>query len=95
LPALLEIFFDQFDADYESYDLSDFGGAKGTASISFNQTELSLKIFANRWGCPTLVHSISGTDYRQLGIRRRSIISLSRDRTISNSCEMDPCTGRW
>jgi len=47
------------------------------------------------WGSPTLVHSTSGRKYGWLGFSRRSICLLSRDRTIWNSCTMDPCAGRW
>jgi len=48
LPALPEIACDQYDADYESDDLSDLGGAEGKAPISLKQTEFSLKQFAKR-----------------------------------------------
>jgi len=47
------------------------------------------------WGSPTLVHSTSGRKYRWLGFLRRSIGQLSRDRTVWNSSEMDPCAGGW
>jgi hypothetical protein len=50
LPPLPNISYDQYDADYGSDDLSDFGGAKGKAPISLKQTEFSLKQFAKRMG---------------------------------------------
>ena len=46
------------------------------------------------WGIPTLVPSTSGRKYGWLGFRKRSIGQLSRDRTVWNSFELDPCTGR-
>jgi len=50
LPPLPEISYDKLDADYESDDLSDLGGAEGKAPISLKQTEFSLKQFAKRMG---------------------------------------------
>jgi hypothetical protein len=52
LPPLPEISYDQYDADYESDDSSDLGGAEGKAPISLKQTEFSLKQFAKRMGQP-------------------------------------------
>ena len=52
LPPLPEISYDEFDADYESDDSSDLGGAEGKAPISLKQTEFSLKQFAKRMGQP-------------------------------------------
>jgi hypothetical protein len=52
LPPLPEISYDQYDADYESDDSSDLGGAEGEAPISLKQTEFSLKQFAKRMGQP-------------------------------------------
>jgi len=52
LPPLPEISYDEFDADAESDDSSDLGGAEGKASISLKQTEFSLKQFAKRLGQP-------------------------------------------
>jgi hypothetical protein len=49
---LPDISYDQYDADYESDDLSDLGGAEGKAPISLKQTEFSLKQFAKRMGQP-------------------------------------------
>jgi len=46
------------------------------------------------WGSSTLVHSTSGRRYGWLGLSRRSIGSVSWDRTVWNRCEMDPWTGR-
>jgi len=54
LPPLPEISYDQYDAEYESDDLSDLGGAEGKAPISLMQTEFSLKQFAKRMGQPKL-----------------------------------------
>ena len=52
LPPLPEISYDEFDADYESDDSSDLGGADGKAPISMKQTEFSFKQFAKRMGQP-------------------------------------------
>jgi hypothetical protein len=49
---LPEISYDEFDADYESDDSSDLGGAEGKAPTSLKQTEFSLKQFAKRMGQP-------------------------------------------
>jgi len=49
---LLGISYDQYDADHESDDSSDSGGAESKASISLKQTEFSLKQFAKRMGQP-------------------------------------------
>jgi len=95
LPPLPEIAYDELDADYESDDSSDLGGAEGKAPTCLKQTEFSLKQFAKGWGSPTIVHSTSGRKYGWLGFSRRSISPVSRDRTIINSREMDPCAGRW
>jgi hypothetical protein len=95
LPPLPEISYDEFDADYESDDSSDLGGAEGNALIILKQTEFSLKQFAKRMGSPTLLHSTSGRKYGWLGFSRRSNSLLSRDRTVLNSSEMDPRAGRW
>jgi hypothetical protein len=50
LPPLPEISYDEFDAEYESDDSSDLGGAEGKAPISLKQTEFSLKQFAKCMG---------------------------------------------
>jgi len=52
MPPLPEICYDEFDADAESDDSSDLGGAEGKAPISLKQTEFSLKQFAKRMGQP-------------------------------------------
>jgi len=52
LPPLPEISYDQYDAEYESDNLSALGGAEGKAPITFKQTEFSLKQFAKRMGQP-------------------------------------------
>ena len=52
MPPLPEISHDEFDADYESDDSSDLGGAECKAPISLKQTEFSLKQFAKRMGQP-------------------------------------------
>jgi len=52
LPPLPEIFYDQYDAEYESDDSSDLGWAEGNAPISLKQMESFLKQFANRMGQP-------------------------------------------
>ena len=52
LPPLPENSYDEFDADAESDDSSDLGGAEGKAPISLKQTEFSLKQFAKRMGQP-------------------------------------------
>jgi hypothetical protein len=50
LPPLPEISYDEFDADAESDDLSDLGGAEGKAPTSLRPTEFSLTEFAKRMG---------------------------------------------
>ena len=52
LPPLPEIRYDEYDAEYASDDLSDWGGANGKAPISLKQMEFSLKQFAKRMGQP-------------------------------------------
>jgi len=49
---LPEISYGKFDADYESDDSSELGGAEGKAPTSLKQTEFSLKQFAKRMGQP-------------------------------------------
>ena len=50
LAPLADISYDEFDADAESDDSSDLGGAEGKALISLKQTEFSLKQFTKRMG---------------------------------------------
>jgi len=52
LPPLPEIFYDEYDADYESDNSSNLGGAKDQAPMSSKQMEFSLKQFAKRMGQP-------------------------------------------
>ena len=52
LPPLPGISYDEFNADAESDDSSDLGGAEGKAPISLKQTQFSLKQFAKRMGQP-------------------------------------------
>ena len=52
LPPLPEISYGKYDADYESNDSSDLGGAEAKTPISLKQTEFSLKQFAQRMGQP-------------------------------------------
>jgi len=52
LPLLPNLSHDEFDADSESNNSLNLGGAKGTAPISLNHMELSLKQYANRMGQP-------------------------------------------
>jgi len=52
LPPLPEIYYDQYDPDYESDDPSDLGSTEGKAPISLMQTEFTLKQFAKRMGQP-------------------------------------------
>jgi hypothetical protein len=52
LPGLPGISFHQYDADCESDDSSDLGGADDKAPIRLKQTEFSLKQFANRMRKP-------------------------------------------
>ena len=52
LPPLHEIPYDEYDADCESDDLSDLGGAEGKAPIHLKQMESSLKQFAKGMGQP-------------------------------------------
>ena len=54
LPPLPEISYDRYNADNESDNLSDLGGAKGKAPISLKQIEFSLKQFAKRMGQPNI-----------------------------------------
>jgi len=55
-----------------------------------HDTKLKTKLWCN----PTLVLLTSARKYGWLCIWRRSISPLSGDRTICNSGEIDPCTGR-
>ena len=55
LPPLPEIAHDEFDADAESDDLLDLGGAEGKAPMCLKQTEFSLKQFGKRIGQPNFV----------------------------------------
>ena len=50
LPPLLELSYDEYDADDESDDPSDLGGAEGKPPVGLKQTEFSLKQFAKRMG---------------------------------------------
>ena len=50
LPPLPEIFYDKYNADYESDDSSDLGGAEGKSPISLKRTEFSLKQLPKRMG---------------------------------------------
>jgi hypothetical protein len=50
LPPLPDISYHKYDADDESDDLSDLGGAEGKPPVSLKQTEFSLKQFAKRMG---------------------------------------------
>ena len=52
LPPLPVISYDQSDADYESDNSSDLGGAEGKAPISLKQTEFSLKQLGKWMGQP-------------------------------------------
>ena len=52
LSPLPDIYYDQYDPDYESDDSSDLGGTEGKAPISLKQTEFTLKQFAKRMGQP-------------------------------------------
>ena len=52
LPPLPEISYDKFDADAESDDSLDLGGAEGKATSSLMQSEFSLKLSAKRMGQP-------------------------------------------
>jgi len=47
---LREIPYDDYDADDESDDSSDLGGAEGIPPVNLKQTEFSLKQFAKRMG---------------------------------------------
>jgi len=50
LPPLLDLSYDDYDADDESNDSSHLGGAEGKLPISLEQTEFSLRQFAKRMG---------------------------------------------
>jgi len=50
LPPLLEMSYNDYDADDESDDSSDLGGAPGKPPVSLKQTEFFLKQFAKRMG---------------------------------------------
>jgi hypothetical protein len=52
LPPLPGISYDEFNADAESDNSLDFGGAEGKAPISLKQMEFSFKQFAKRMGQP-------------------------------------------
>jgi hypothetical protein len=48
LPPLREISYEEYDADDQSDDSSDLGGAEGKPPVSLKQTEFSLKHSAKR-----------------------------------------------
>ena len=50
LPQLPKLSYDEYDADEESDNSSDLGGADGKPSNTLRQTEFSLKQFAKRMG---------------------------------------------
>jgi len=50
LPPLPEMSYDDYDADDESNNLSDLGGAEGKPPVNLKQTEFSLKKFVKRMG---------------------------------------------
>ena len=50
MPPLPYIFYDEFDADYDSDDSLDLCVAKAKAPISLNSMEYSLRQFAKRMG---------------------------------------------
>jgi len=52
MPPLPEISYNKLDAEWESDDSSDLGGAEGKAPISLRQTEFSLTQFGTRMGQP-------------------------------------------
>jgi len=52
LPPIPDISYDQKNADSESDNSSDMGGAKDQAPISLKQTEFSFKQYAKRMGQP-------------------------------------------
>jgi hypothetical protein len=54
LPPLPDISYDKFDADVESDDSSDWGGAEGKAPNCLKQVEFSLKQFTKTMGQPNL-----------------------------------------
>jgi hypothetical protein len=82
LPPLPDMSCDEFDADCERDNSSHLGGAEGTAPISFKQTEYSLKQFAKMMWQPIFSAFHSGRMYGWLGISRKSIGSLSWERTV-------------
>jgi hypothetical protein len=79
---LPEISHDEFNADYESDDSLDLGGAEEKAPTSLKQTEFSLKQFAKRMGQPNFSAFNKWKKYGWLGYSRRSIGPLARDRTV-------------
>jgi len=95
MPPIPQISYDEYNAQYESDNLSDLGGAEGQAPINPKQTEFSLKQYVTGWCSPTLVPSTSGRKDGWLSFWRRSISPWSGDRTVWHSCEMDPCIEWW
>jgi len=52
IPPLPAILYDEWDADYDNNNLSDWCGAKGKAPMSLKQMEFSLMQYAKRMGQP-------------------------------------------
>jgi len=72
-----------------------WAGLKAKPQLAWSKWNFHWSNLPKGWGSPTLVPSTSGRKYGWLGFLRRSISPLSRDRTVGNRCEMDPCAGRW
>jgi len=72
-----------------------WAGLKAKPQSAWSKLNSPWSNLPKRWGSPTFVHSTNARKYGWLGSSRRSIGPSSRDRTVWNSSEMDPCTGRW
>jgi hypothetical protein len=71
--------YDEFDADAESDDSLDLGGAEGEAPISLKQTEVSLKQFAKRMGQPNFSAFNKWKKVWVLGLHEKKHRSIVRE----------------
>jgi len=93
-PPLPDICCVKYHPNYESDDSSDLARAEGKDPSALSRQNSPWSNLPKGWGSPTWLHSTSGRKYRWLGFFRRSIGPLCGDKTIWNSCEMYPSTGR-
>jgi len=95
LPPLPEMSYNKYDADDESADSSDLGGAEVNRQSAWSKRNSPWGNFPKWWCRPTIVRSTSGRKYGWPGFWRTSIGPLAGGRTVRKMFEMDPCIGRW